>query len=434
MASTHLIFAEQCQQLFAEQLGHGRRWKSACARALQISRATLYRYLNGDSAIPSDIQQRLEQLSGPSPSVINTEQLVRIYASALVQIQDLIDEQGYLNAPYPPLLIRAFSLSAAHNIGTNTIHWPTDLQQLITRAQQPLYEWVSDMSWDEEHTFFSACLLEDSGISIACRSLAVEGHNPEQELKENQGFAALIRLCKAQADGEQLYRTWRRILIEHPLIDTARVLITHPDLVNTNEVAQMINTFYQPVHASMCLQGKLPLCSISGTILCLKNHTGDTLSFSTECREPEAIRLAGSGCHDSKPYHPGMMYLRRPFRTFWALPGRAELALAQGLENMGWQVTLWPGLDRMDLLACSPRGRKIAVDVKDYFSAQKLAARFNGFKEYTGTHECYLVIPDYLLETDSRFEARFNAFRSSYGKQRVTLSTVSGLLASLEDT
>jgi hypothetical protein len=58
---------------------------------------------------------------------------------------------------------------------------------------------------------------------------------------------------------------------------------------------------------------------------------------------------------------------------------------------------MWPTLDRVDIDATSPDGtRRIAIDVKEYLSPENLAARFRGFKEYTLTHDCYLVVPDYM--------------------------------------
>ena len=43
-------FEPRCQELFGKKLGMGRRWKTAAAQALGISRATLYRYFEDDGA------------------------------------------------------------------------------------------------------------------------------------------------------------------------------------------------------------------------------------------------------------------------------------------------------------------------------------------------------------------------------------------------
>ena len=83
-------------------------------------------------------------------------------------------------------------------------------------------------------------------------------------------------------------------------------------------------------------------------------------------------------------------------------------------------------------LATSPDGRRrIAVDVKDYVSASRLAVRFAGFREYERDHECFLVVPDHVLQLDQRFEERFEAVRAANSRAEVKLRTVSALVDEL---
>ena len=128
------------------------------------------------------------------------------------------------------------------------------------------------------------------------------------------------------------------------------------------------------------------------------------------------------------------MHLRRPFRLYWCLPGQIELELAKRLQRAGWAVDLWPDLDSVDIAATSPDGkRRIAADVKEYLSPENLAYRFEGFKEYSGDHDCFLVVPDYMPELSKRYEDRFQAVRASRSKAAMTLHTVSSLLDELGD-
>ena len=130
-----------------------------------------------------------------------------------------------------------------------------------------------------------------------------------------------------------------------------------------------------------------------------------------------------------------MLQLRRPFRLYWNLPGRAELALERDLLAAGWKVELWPNLDRIDLIVSSRDGKKrVAIDVKEYLSPEILAVRFEGFKEYAADHECFLVVPDHILETSSGYHRRFESVRASYSKTPVNVRTVSELLRELEVT
>jgi hypothetical protein len=102
------------------------------------------------------------------------------------------------------------------------------------------------------------------------------------------------------------------------------------------------------------------------------------------------------------------------------------------LRKQGWSVEPWPNLDRVDLVATSPDGdRSIAVDVKDFTSPTLLAARFDGFKGYERTHECYLVVPDSRLAADRTYASIFANLRTSLGKKAVALRSVSRLVAEL---
>jgi len=178
----------------------------------------------------------------------------------------------------------------------------------------------------------------------------------------------------------------------------------------------------------MVVAGGLPVCSSSGTIL-RREGSG----FHTECRNPEAVRRARAGDCERLKRRPGMMHLRRPFRLYWCLPGLTELELATRLEGAGWVVNLWPDLDRVDIVATSPDGkRRIAADVKEYLSPENLASRFEGFKEYAADYECFLVVPDYMPELSKGYEGRFQAVRASRSKAQMSLRTVSDLLDELD--
>src|SRR5262249_24911247 len=130
---------------------------------------------------------------------------------------------------------------------------------------------------------------------------------------------------------------------------------------------------------------------------------------------------------------PGTRQLTRPFRTFWCLPGITELELERGLTKKHWGCQLWPALDRVELVAVSPDGkRRIAADIKDYLSPAGLARRFEGFKEFTDGHQCFLVIPDYLPKISPGYERRFKALRTLSRRPKVELMTLSGLLRELK--
>lgn len=417
-------FEIRAKALFADQLGHGRRWKTAAAEGLGIGRATLYRYFADDSLVAPDVIARLEALAAPRAPTRSDREMICLIARALVEIQTRMDVQGWLSAPYPPAVRRVFDLGAARNLDAGFAAWPTDLHGLMARAQQPLFRWAPDMSWDLGGEYFATLLLENGEVSTDCRALALPGGDPEGEIEENLGYEMLIGLCRDRVDGEDLYRSWRRTVIENVVMPSwSSTILMDPLLATLERSDEIVEAFYDRVPDSFAVNGILPLCTISGTIL-----RRDGRAFHTECRQPEAVRRAREGVHDALKYRPGMLYLKRAFRTFWALPGLAELELERRLTARGWSTVLWPGLDQVDLVAVSPDGRRLAVDVKDYVSPARLAARFAGFKAFEADHDCRLVIPDYLIEVDPHFEARFDALRAANGRPAVSLSTVSDLV------
>ncbi|WP_428249586.1 hypothetical protein [Ferrovibrio sp.] len=422
-------FYERCESLFATQRGHGRRWKSAAAASLGIGRASLYRYF-GEVIVPDDVVARLkEREAGPKP-IRNDYELVSLCARALKDLQARIDEKGFLIAPYPVSVQRALDLGAAKNIIDGSQRWPTSLEQLVQIAQKPMFEWGIDMSWDVGEEFVVARLLQGGEITVECLALAIDGKEPERELDENQGFQQLLAICHDRSDGPDVYRAWRQIVISHPILDAGwpLLLADTPILAGVDRLDEIVDRFYERLPEGMAVDGQVPVCKVTGTIL-----RPELRGYHTESRDPAAIRMARSSDFKKLKYRRGMRYLKRAFRTFWCLPGQAELELERTLSSLGWTCTLWPKFDQVDLVATSPDGkRQIAVDVKDHVSTARLAVRFKGFNGYERSHDCFLVVPDYQSELDRGFEERFTTMRASAGNSPVDIQTVSGLVAKLE--
>lgn len=426
-------FAAHCEVAFAPK--HGRRWKSACADALGISRATLYRYLDGSSAVPADIEATLSTLTPrPTAQVRTDPEMARLLAVAVVRLRTLLDAQGWLRPPYDPDIQRCLDLCAARNLDEEGGRWPDTLALLVRTASLPFDAWMVDTAaWDPDATVTGEPLLDGEQTTATCRELAaeVEGHTPEDELVETRGFLEFRTACASQRDGQTSYALWRRFVVEHPVNEgLARVMVSKPDMGNIVGVEQAFQTFYEPLPAAYAdAEGFVPVCKVSGMVL-RRGHGG--LAFETESRAPEAVRLAHAGDCERRRWTPSQRMLKRPFRSFWCLPGKAEIALMDRLADLGWTVEPWPDLDRVDLLAISPDGsRRIAIDVKDFASPTLLAARFDGFKGFERTHECYLVVPDARLSADRTYAPTFINLRASLGRAPVTLRSVSRLASEL---
>jgi hypothetical protein len=420
------VFEETCEALFGDTLGYGRRWKTAAAQALGIGRATLYRYFGGD-VVPANIIAKLGQLrDGGRP--VRDRAMVTLFARGLLDLQEQIDRHGWIKEGYPRVLQRAFDLAATRNVLDMAGGWPTDLGRLTEVAAKPLFEWIGDLSWDPEGEFTASVLLEDGEITPACIDLALPGRDPEAELVERSGYKLLRSICASRRDGQALYAAFRRSVVAHPVLSSwTATILTEPVLASAERIDEVVEAFYEPVPEAMTFGGQLPTCVVSGVPL-RKHQAG----WHTLSRDPDAIRRARAGEFTPVKWRPGTLQLRRAFRLYWCLPGEAELELAARLIAGGWTCELWPGLDRVDLVAISPDGsRRIAADVKDHISPENLAARFAGFKEYAADHECFLVVPDYMPVIARGYERRFETVRTAHGKPPVAVRTLSAFLHEL---
>lgn len=354
--------------------------------------------------------------------------MVSLFARGLVDLQAEVDANGWIKNGYPSTLQRVFDIAGARGATNGDDRWPTDLAELAAQSQLPLYKWKVDLSWDPDGDYTAAALISNGEITQECADLAAPGRDPEAELTENVGFQLLMDICQNREDGQQVYANFRKFIITHPVIGNAiSALATVPILTSVERINEIIDAFYQRVPEALCVGSSLPVCRISGTILRRKRA-----GFYTEYCDPAAIESAKLGHYDARPWRTTTMQLRRPFRRYWCLPGLTEVALAETLSDAGWSCDLWPDFDMVDLAARSPDSTlHVAVDVKDYLSPNVLAARFGGFKQYGRSHECYLVVPDYLPGVVSDYERRFRTARSALGDVQVTLQTLSGLLSVL---
>ncbi|MEE7462087.1 hypothetical protein MFUR16E_12685 [Methylobacterium fujisawaense] len=360
--------------------------------------------------------------------------MARLIAVAVVRLRTVLDAHGWLRPPYDPDIQRCLDLCSARNIDEGGERWPASVAALVKVASLPFDAWMADTAgWDPDAAFTAEPLVEGEQTTATCRELAaeVDGHSPEDELVETQGFTEFRTACAAQRDGQASYALWRRFVVEHPVNEgLARVMVSMPEMGNIVGIEQAFQTFYEPLPAAYAdADGMVPICRVSGTVL--RRGRGG-LAFETESRDPEAVRLARAGKCDGRAWALNLRMLKRPFRSFWCLPGKAEVELMDRLIGLGWSVEPWPDLDRVDLVATSPEGsRRVAVDVKDFASPTLLAARFEGFKGYERTHDCYLAVPDARLSADRTYASVFANLRASLGKKPVALRSVSRLATEL---
>ena len=423
-------FSDRLQGLFAKDSNAGLQWKSAAARALGISRPALYKYLQDDEKtggenIPSKVIEALESLEQEAQALPDEKDLVERYAIGLTELQNQMDTQGWVSAPYPSDLKRAFDIAASLNLRAEKCLYPDNLVTLVHCAKKPLYEWCPDLSWDPNADFTAAQLLEGGEITPECSLIAEAATDGE----ERAGYQLLINKCSTVTNPQELYVAWRKFVIQSPVLESAASSIRSDDVLVSYliDALDLFDHFYEPVSRSLAPDGYIYLCPFSGTRLL----QGDR-EWLSESRDNGAKNLLKTDLPDKILYTPEIRQLKRVFRQFWCLPGIYELQLYNSLRESGWHVDLWPELDSIDLLAESPDGKhNLAIDVKDYLYSVRLANSFNNFKQYQRQYQCLIVIPDYLVERDPDYLKKFNIARRSAGRSKVEIKTMGNLLSDL---
>jgi len=419
-------FARELEETFAES---GKRWKSAAADALRISRPTLYKYLSVDddalpAVVPVDIVNRAQELAQQKRTLPAARDLAVSYARGLVALQERIDGRGFIAAPYPADLLRAFSVASALNSRSKNSIYPDNLASLLECARKPFHEWFADLDWDEVGDYTSAQLIRQGDISAECVLL---GAVPN-DFYEQQGYELLINRCRSIPDGQQLYVAWRRLLIETPVIESFGDVIRGQRIFlrRLDAVAELDQQFLERIPRPTGASGTLNVCPVTGTRVTFFDN-----EWISESRDPDIqIELKAVKPREIQ-WTPDTRQVKRIFRQFWVLPGYYELQLFHRAIHAGWAAELWPKFDTVDLVLRKDE-LAFALDVKDQINSFLLAKRFEGFRGYERDYNCFVVIPDYLTQIDTRYRARFSAVRRTHGRSTVEIKTISEVVQMIE--
>ncbi len=249
--------------------------------------------------------------------------MARLIAVAVVRLRTVLDAHGWLRPPYDPDIQRCLDLCAARNIDEGGQRWPASVAALVKVASLPFDAWMADTAaWDPDAAFTAEPLVEGEQTTATCRELAaeVDGHSPEDELVETQGFLEFRTACAAQRDGQASYALWRRFIVEHPVNEgLARVMVSMPDMGNIVGIEQAFQTFYEPLPLPMpTLTHRADLQGV--------RHGASPRPRRRRLRdgEPrsEAVRLARAGKCDGRAWALNLRMLKRPFRASGACPAR----------------------------------------------------------------------------------------------------------------
>jgi hypothetical protein len=338
-------FGRQLESIFATA---GRRWKSAAADALAISRPTLYRYVRIDEeavavAVPSEIFDRVRELARQTSSLPPARDLAVYYARGLTKLQEYIDRNGFISAPYPPELLRAFSIASALNSRSEDTKYPNDLAGLLECAAQPFHEWFADLNWDNTGDYTTAQLIRHGVISAECLLLA----STPGDIDEREGYDLLMNRCRPLPYGQELYVAWRRLMIESPVIESFAEVIRGQRIFlrNIEAITELDQQFLERVPRPSGDDGTLFLCPATGT-----RATFFEREWVSESRDPDIQAQLKTGGPRRIQWTPDTRQVKRTFRQFWALPGYYEMDIYRHATAVGWEAELWPKFDTVDLV------------------------------------------------------------------------------------
>lgn len=426
-------FSEALSKRF-DMARHG--WKRDACTYLGIARPTLDRYLalerDGKVAlIPEAIWIQLKAGAAEEPAQSGTAlatpyAMVNSLAAGLCSLQEHIDRNGHIQAPYASTLVRGLNLACALNLAHDR-NYPTSLAELLKAASSPLYTWCMHYEGDRAEEFGTAILIRDGEITSECLQLAgLHDVDPEHVF-----YQALMTACSElePTDAQNLYVAWRRTVIEQPVVDGFTTFLSNAVLRRHLRLTQgLAEVFYEEVPPLHSTDGKIAVCQLSGTRLRRLNN-----EWASDSRDPRAARLIRDNGPLWRPHLPRMQELKRSARLFWALPGIEEIALYHKAKDLGYHCELWPKLDSIDLLIKHPnKNVRFAVDLKEHRSPVSLARTFDGFKAFK-RHRQMLVVPDYLVDLNPSYYQQFERARQAKLKSPVNLLSVSQFTRLLED-
>jgi ribosomal protein S27AE len=266
---------------------------------------------------------------------------------------------------------------------------PSDIPSLIQFLQQPVSDWKIDLT-NVAFPQDAPLLIRHIGMSPEAMDFLQDYQSPyEAHQKE---VYEILKYCRhAEPPLVDIYSQIRLFLASpaHAVI-TGVNLHSFARSVRDPELSKRILECYEPIPDRVSDFRK---CNRCGWTLHFHNHQW-RCGVEDICGQIEA-RGEPLGLENSME----MVYrLKEGVHRYTLLPGLAELQIANRLTKKGYQVKMYPEVDRFDV-AVHESGQIIYFDVKDYRNPCSLAAYFNqldpaALQKYREEH-VHIVVPSY---------------------------------------
>lgn len=264
--------------------------------------------------------------------------------------------------------------------------WGISAYQDLFEVDRPLFSEYRGLTEEAEDFLEEYISVEESEqrvmrqILIYCREKL--SHGTEQE--------------KSQYD--HWYRTIREFISmpKHALL-TAGEVYDFAFSLGEPQLSNLFLALYEEVPRPYDQYAYCPYCGwtlamVHGSHKCtsrtchLKGEFGDLKSLKGQTSE-------------------NLMRLTRGIQRYVLVPGITEHSLYRRIKEDGHDVQLYPEVDEYDLRVFTAFG-DIDLDVKEYYSPNRLAEYLNQKGEKFQSKQCYLVIPTHVLKEVPAFIER----------------------------
>lgn len=335
--------------------------------------------------------------------------VLHFIATGVIQLSERVAKGMPMNSQYPiPLQIGLNRLNIIrYRHGLSLIR---SIPDLLSWCRRPLKEWPLDIT--SAHLDPDETLLDNQFPTGVCESLACATSDVEADLSERRFMSSVFSTCQV-ANSPGTYVTFRRLLIEHPVLTEFELLQQRNDRPELNLLTDHLRVAYEDAPPDYILNDHFHCCPICGNLQQPTVQMDRLLCEEERCRQ-QLTAQPGRAI----PAREHVLWLKRGLRRFITLPGLTEIRLEQCLLKLRLKVALWPEFDSYDLHIEFPDGKAWAVDVKDWANPFLLALHAKNIPLHPPLEMGYFVFPDERSRQPDYVRAFRNACnsRKSIGK------------------
>ena len=339
--------------------------------------------------------------------------VLHLIATGVIQLTDRITKGIPIDSQYPaPLQIGLNRLNVIRY--RHSLHLVRSIPDLLSWCRRPLREWPLDIAL--AHLDPDETLLDNQFPTNVCESLACATSDVEADLSERRFMSSIFNTCQA-ANSPGTYVTFRRLLIEHPVLTEFELLQKRNDHPELNILTDHLKVAYEDAPPDYMLKDHFHCCPTCGNLQQPTVQMDRLLCEEERCRRQLPIRPGRA-----IPVREHVLWLKRGLRRFVTLPGLAEIRLERRLLMLKLKVALWPEFDSYDLHIEFPDGKAWAVDVKDWANPFLLALHVKNIPLNPPLEMGYFVFPD----ERSRQHDYVRAFRNTCNSRKSSGKVVIG--------